>query len=270
MKPKKKYTWNAEDYSKNSSAQQEWANELISKLNLEGNESILDIGCGDGKITFEIANRLHEGKIVGVDSSKEMIHLATKSFQSGRCSNLSFKHCDARNLPFNNEFDIVFSNAALHWVKDHRPIIQGISDSLKPNGRVLLQMGGKGNAQSILTILETMIAEKQWNDYFSDFEFPYGFHDPQSYQSWLMGSGLNLIRAELIPKDMTYDDPNGLAGWIRTTWLPYTDRVPAQRKTEFINQLVDKYIEANPLDSNGIVHVDMVRLEVEAMKNECP
>ena len=266
MKQENSYTWNAEDYAKHSSAQQDWARELISKLNLVGHESVLDIGCGDGKITADIAEQLLNGDVLGVDSSTDMIESARKNFPQDRHPNLSFKLVDARHLPFEEQFDIVFSNAALHWIKDHNSLISGIKNSLKPKGRILLQMGGKGNAESILSLIDTIIAEKKWSQYFSDFEFPYGFHEPEIYAFWLQEAELVPQRIELIPKDMSYKDKDGLAGWIRTTWLPYTDRVPVHRKNEFITQLVEKYIEEYPLDSKGNVHVSMIRLEVEATK----
>ncbi len=266
MKQKNSYSWDAADYAKHSGAQQEWARELISKLKLHGYESVLDIGCGDGKITAEIARQLPDGKILGVDNSKDMIELAGKKFMPGKHPNLSFELADARQLPFRKEFDIIFSNAALHWIKDHRPVISGIKNSLKPKGRILLQMGGKGNAESIISLLEAIIAEKEWNQYFTGFEFPYGFHDPETYALWLKEAGLKPIRVDLIPKEMSYKNTDGLAGWIRTTWLPYTNRVPVHLRAELINQLVDKYLEKYPLDNKGRICVNMIRLEVEAVK----
>ena len=224
MEQQDQYTWNADDYAKNSSAQQVWARELLLKLALRGDESVLDIGCGDGRITAEIAHQIPNGNVIGVDSSHDMIALARKNFPAERHSNLLFERIDARSLPFKEQFDIVFSNAALHWIKDHKPVISGIKNSLKPNGRMLLQMGGKRNAESILSVLENIITETNWNQYFSGFAFPYGFHDPQMYQLWLNEAYLKPIRIELIPKDMSYKNKDGLAGWIRTTWLPYTDR----------------------------------------------
>jgi trans-aconitate 2-methyltransferase len=83
---------------------------------------------------------------------------------------------------------------------------------------------------------------------------------------WISEASLNPVRVELIPKVMSYDKRDGLAGWVRTTWLPYTDRVPEQRREEFITRLIDKYIEKHPLDSEGKIHVNMMRLEVEAIK----
>ncbi|MCP4159512.1 MAG: methyltransferase domain-containing protein [Deltaproteobacteria bacterium] len=267
MDQEKKYTWNADDYSKYSTAQQKWARELISNLDLNGSESILDIGCGDGKVTAEIATILTSGKVIGVDNSANMIELALQSFPGQNYPNLSFEISDASSLPFSEIFDVIFSNAALHWIKDHKPVLNSIYKALKSGGKILLQMGGKGNAKDIIDILDILIPEKKWNKYFIDFEFPYGFHDSQKYEIWLREVGFSDVRCELIPKIMSYDNRDGLAGWIRTTWLPYTDRLPFELREEFINCTVDKYIEKNGLKSNGSVNVDMIRLEAEAIKN---
>jgi len=107
----------------NSGVQQKWARELIVKLDLKGNEAILDIGCGDGKITAEIAERLPDGYITGVDKSRDMIETARESFPKKKYNNLDFKKCDAEKLEFTEEFDIVFSNATLHWIKEHIPVL---------------------------------------------------------------------------------------------------------------------------------------------------
>src|SRR5262249_40878831 len=114
--------WNAQDYSKNSSEQQKWARELIEKLAIRGDESVLDIGCGDGKVTAEIASRAGRGRVVGIDRSQQMIDFAGAAFPSGAHANLSFQRMDASELSFDREFNVVFSNAALHWIVDHRPV----------------------------------------------------------------------------------------------------------------------------------------------------
>lgn len=262
-----KFNWDAEDYAKHSKAQQTWANELIAKLHLHGNESVLDIGCGDGKITAEIAWQVPNGYVLGTDNSQEMIELAQGSFTGKHHPNLSFEIADARRLPFRDQFDLIFSNAALHWIKDHEPVLGGIYRSLKPGGRALLQMGGKGNAGSILSTLDQIISQEEWNAYFSGFTFSYGFYSPAEYTPWIVGSGLRPLRTELIPKDMSYDNKAGLTGWVRTTWLPYLERVPEERREEFVMHVVNKYLEKYPPDSSGKIHVDMIRLEVEATKN---
>jgi trans-aconitate methyltransferase len=266
MSEEKQYSWNAEDYAQHSSAQQGWARDLISKLDLQGYEAVLDVGCGDGKITAEIAGHLPDGEVLGVDSSQDMLELARKEFPWAKYPNLSFQQLDARELACEAEFDIIFSNAALHWVQDHRAVLTGISRALNLGGRILLQMAGKGNAASLVTVLDELIVAEEWQLYFTDFTFPYGFYGPELYKIWLKEAGLHPERVELIAKDMSYPERAGLEGWLRTTWMPYTERVPVERREAFITQVVDRYLAEHPVDSKGYVHVDMMRLEVEA----CP
>jgi trans-aconitate 2-methyltransferase len=260
------YKWDAHDYAQSSSSQQLWARELIEKMQLAGNERVLDIGCGDGKVTAEIAARLPLGHVVGVDSSAEMIALATSRFLTGSVSNLNFQQADASNLPFANEFTQIFSNAALHWVLDHQPVLRGIYSALKPGGKVLMQMGGKGNAAQVVTVMNRMIDSSEWREYFEDFSFPYGFYAPDEYAHWINQAGLQAERVELLPKDMLHADRTAFEGWVRTTWLPYTQRVPELKRQQFLEQFADAYALDFPPDAKGGIHVKMVRLQVQATK----
>jgi trans-aconitate methyltransferase len=238
----------------------------MQKLDLKGSERVLDIGCGDGKVTAELASHLPAGFVLGVDNSKEMIRLARERY-AGRDSHLQFKVADARRLPFENEFDLVFSNAALHWVIDHSPVLEGIQRALRRPGRALLQMGGHGNAAGILSVLEELMSVQRWAAYFRNFRFPYGFYTPQQYTRWLQGANLDARRVELIPKRMLHQGAEGLAAWIRSTWLPFTQRVPEPQREAFIEELVARYIQDHPPDDRDRIEVAMVRLEVEAAKS---
>lgn len=258
------HKWDAADYHKSSAAQQKWGKELIAKLALNGTERVLDIGCGDGKITAEIARRLPDGFVLGIDSSPDMIAFALQNFSLDKSPNLAFQVMDARELNFTGEFDVVFSNAALHWVIDHLPILRGVKKSLKPSGRVLFQMGGRGNAAKVFELIETLLKSPRWREYFADFSFPYGFYGPEQYTDWLISASLEPKRVELVTKDMIHSDKEKLKAWIRTTWLPYTHRIPVTQRDTFIETIATEYIDNNPLDSDGSIHVEMVRLEVEA------
>jgi trans-aconitate 2-methyltransferase len=260
------YPWNARDYAKSSAGQQQWARELIAKLALDGDERLLDIGCGDGKITAEIAAGLARGSVVGVDSSPDMISLAAQAYPAERQANLRFEQADAAALPFDNEFDVVFSNAALHWVLDHRPVLRGIHRSLRPGGKILLQMAGRGNAAEVFEAIDCVRATPEWCRYFEGFSFPYGFFAPEEYGGWLAEAGLTAQRVELIPKDMCHPDRAAFEGWIRTTWLPYTQRAPVDKREAFIGQVIDAYLERHPTGAQAAIHLEMVRLEVEAIK----
>jgi trans-aconitate 2-methyltransferase len=260
------YNWNAQDYSKNSQNQFQWAQELIPKLKLKENEALLDVGCGDGKITAELARYLPKGRAVGVDSSEKMIDLAKKAFPQKDYPNLCFQVMDARILTFESEFDIVFSNAALHWIIDQKAVLAGVLRSLKPGGRLLFQMAGKGNAKSILNLINELGNEEQWKGFLGNMTFPYGFYDPEEYTEFMRQAGLVAERIELFPKDMKFIGAEGLAGWVRTTWLPFTERIPVELRPKFVELIVKRYLEQHPADSEGVVHVAMMRIEVEAHK----
>jgi trans-aconitate 2-methyltransferase len=260
------YTWSPEQYESSSQSQKKWGAELLAMLDVSGDEKVLDIGCGDGRLTALIAQKLPHGKVVGIDSSAEMIALSEKNFPSESFPNLGFMVKDARELNFNEEFDIIFSNACLHWIIDHMPVLRGIRQSLKSGGRMLVQMGGKGNAAKIIEVVEYLIRSPKWAGYFDNFTFPYGFHSPAQYRKWLTGLNFRVDRVELVPKDMVQKNKQGLASWIRTTWLPYTQAVPELLREEFIDELAETYVERNPAWDDGMIHVHMVRLEVEAYK----
>ncbi len=260
------YNWNAQDYAKNSQNQFQWARELIPKLKLQGTEVLLDIGCGDGKITAELAKCLPKGKAVGIDSSEKMINLAKTTFQQRDYPNLSFQIIDARKLTFQVEFDIAFSNAALHWIVDQKAVLTGLQRSLKPGGRLLFQMAGKGNAKDILSIIDELVAVDPWKHFFTNMTFPYGFYDTEEYRTLLRESGLLAERVELFPKEMQFNGAEGLAGWVRTTWLPFTDKLPTELRAKFIQEVVNRYLKEHPTDAAGTVHVGMMRIEIEAIK----
>ena len=260
------YSWDAADYAKNSANQYEWAKELIPKLNLQGTESLLDIGCGDGKVSALLSTYLPSGEVVGVDSSQDMIIQARRSFPQIRYPNLSFLKMDARELTFNERFDVAFSNATLHWILEHQLVLKGVYQSLVKNGRLLFQMAGKGCAQDVLAVIQEMISEDSCKPYFKNFTFPYGFYGPEEYNTWLVDAGFKPERVELIPKDAKFKGKAGLAGWIRTTWLPFTELMPEPLRNPFINEIAERYIAAYPMDKKGLVHVKVVRLEVQATK----
>lgn len=262
--PPTNHQWNAADYAKNSGAQLEWARELIDKLALKGDEALIDIGCGDGKISAQIAQALPSGRVFGIDLSPDMVQLARETFDARNHPNLRFLQMDATKIQQARAFDVAFSTAALHWVADHQAVLNGVRACLKPGGRLLFQMGGRGNADAVYEALQIVMEGEAWQPYFEDFGYPYHFLEPEAYERWLPECGFRLKRAELIPKDMVHQGKEGFMGWLRTTWFPYTDRLPADRRDPFLDEVVDAYLATHPPDAEGKTHVEMVRLEIEA------
>jgi trans-aconitate methyltransferase len=259
------HAWNPDDYHRHSSAQAGWARELIAKLDLSGDERVLDLGCGEGKVTAEIAAGLPSGSVLGLDLSGEMIAFARSIYPAEQYRNLRFVEGDMLDLPFDREFDVVFSNAALHWVPDHGRVFLGISRALRPGGRVLLQMGGRGNAAPVLALADEMITEEPWERYFSGPPPRYAFYGPEEERGRLAEAGLTPVRVELIDKDMVLNHLDGLMGWVRTTWHLYLDRLPEEARPAFVAEVANRYVERYP-SPDGRIHVPMVRLEIEAVK----
>ncbi len=295
MKGTGRIVWSAADYASNSAVQQTWARELIAGLKLRGDERILDVGCGDGKVTAEIARALPKGLAVGVDASPQMIEFAARAFS---ISNLEFRVLDAREIkpevfsavrkekikrttlprpssPLRGGegvefalglFDVVFSNAALHWVDDHPAFLRGAASTLRPGGRLVVSCGGRGNAHDVFLALRPEIRLKRWRQFFRKMEAPYFFHSPEEYKKWLPRFGFKTRSVKLAPKDATYKGREGFGAWLRTTWMPYTQRVPEEMREEFISAVVERYVARHPVDSRGLVHVRMVRLEIAATR----
>src|SRR5579862_2492080 len=181
-KSSKSVVWSAADYASNSSIQQTWARELIAQLNLRGNERILDAGCGDGKVTAELARAVPHGLVLGVDASPQMIEFATAAFSA---PNLEFHVMDARKIQFIRKFDLVFSNAALHWVDDHQAFLRGAASVLRAGGHLVVSCGGKGNAHDVFLALRPEMRLKRWREFFRKMDVPYFFHSPEEYKKWL-------------------------------------------------------------------------------------
>ena len=167
-------------------------------------------------------------------------------------------------LTFNSEFDVVFSNAALHWIKSPEAALKGFWKSLKPDGEFLAQFGGRGNAAQVFKIIDLMLDDEKWLPYFKDFVSPYGLYGPEEYSKWLENADFSINRLEMSLKDMTLEGEKGLFSWIESTWHPYTQQVPQELKEDFINELVTLFVNSNPPDDKGYLHVRMIRLEIEA------
>jgi trans-aconitate methyltransferase len=255
--------WDATDYAKNSQGQFGWAMGNVDKLRLQPSDCVLDVGCGDGKITAELAKRVPEGSVTGVDRSDSMIALARQSFQ---LSNVSFRTLDAQGLDYIEAFDAVFSNSAIHWMPDQHAVVQGIARALKPGGRMFLSMGGRGTAAAPREMLAQLMQESRWTGYLAGASSPHHFRGPEDYGPWLSESGLQADRVELVPKPLRLANLAALEGWLRTTWMTYTERLPESVRAEFIHEWAERVSRRCATTADGALIMPMVNLEVAARK----
>lgn len=144
---------------------------LVAELLLQGNERILDLGCGDGSITRQLADRVPHGSVLGVDAAPEML-------EAGRdkCGpNMTVQHLDINDLAFEAEFDVVFSNATLHWVHDHAGLLRSVHRGLRPGGILRAQFGGDANCPNLIECVQRQMATPPFPKAFAGFRWPWYF-----------------------------------------------------------------------------------------------
>ena len=253
--------WNATDYHAHAFAQSAWGRELHARIALRPDEVVFDLGCGDGHLTAALADRLPAGRVYGLDADGDMIAFARRTHAR---DNTVFVEGDVRTFSFSERASLIVSSACLHWVAEHELVLRRCRDHLEPGGRILFQMGGRGNCAGILAAAEEVAVEPHGSPYLVTYATPWHFHGPEEYQAWLPRSGFRLVRAEIYPKDMIHEGPEALGVWIRTTWMPILGRLPEACRADFIAAVVARYLRTNPPDAQGRTHVAMMRLEVEA------
>src|SRR5262249_29885282 len=164
--------WNAGEYNRHSSLQAALAEEQLGRLTLEGGERVLDVGCGDGKITAEIAARVPRGSVLGVDPSQNMIAFATSHFGPTTPTNPRFEVADVRRLPYRAEFDRVISFNALHWVLEQDAALRTIRTALVDAGRAMLRFVPEGRRTCLEDVIEEVRHSPRWAGHFTGFQKP--------------------------------------------------------------------------------------------------
>jgi trans-aconitate methyltransferase len=257
------YAWDAASYRANSSMQRALADDFLPRIGLRGDERVLDVGCGDGAVTALVAALLPHGAVVGVDRSPEMAALARREHPE-----LDVRIADVAALPFREAFDVVVSFTALHWVAeaDQPTALAAMRRALVPGGRLALQFPGAGNAAALFATAHALLAEPAYRDAFAGFAFPWFFPTAARYRQLVAAAGLVPERVELVPRDVLHAGAAGLAGWITATWMPYTARLPVDRRAAFAEAVAERYAVAHPHAADDRLHVAGVRLEVEARR----
>ena len=255
------YTWNPKDYAQHSKTQETWARELLTQINLHPDDIVLD-----GRTTAAIAQSVLRGSVLGIDLSPDMVAHATTQHCPAKTNNLRFTQADAAALPFTSDFTVVFSNATLHWVPDQRAAVQGIARALRPRGRAIAQFGGQGNVADVIASFEQVANAPRWRTIATLGDSPYHFHAATQYEAWLQEAGMEIHECRLIPKPMPHDNAATFVGWLRTAWHPYTAGVPGELREAFLQDVAMDYLDHHPLDSQGRVHVQAVRLQFRAHK----
>ncbi len=233
--------WDAADYARISGLQQAMAAEVLALLNLGGSERILDVGCGNGKITAEIAARDAQGSVLGVDPSHEMIEYASAHYSPATRPNLRFEVADARQLPYRNLFDLIVSFNALHWIPQQEDALRSIRSALTSGGRAQLRLVPKGKRKSLENVLYETCLSPRWVAYYHDFHDPYLHLTPEEYAALAVRCGLQVVQVHTEDKAWDFGSRSAFIAFGNVTFVEWTRYLPEDEKPAFIVDVLDRY-----------------------------
>lgn len=258
--------WDAglvKSYVHHSDLQRRWAMSFLAPhlKGLNGGEKILDIGCGDGKITADISKFVPAGSILGIDLSTSMIGWAQKQYHHQEYPNLTF-HEGSFLEPNLGSFDLIISFCALQHCSDQKKALTALSQSLKPNGKVLILVPLMNNV-SLNQARNTVQNRPQWSDYWKDFS-PRKFLTPQQYIKILEQSNLKAISVEAVNTMDPFVDMEEILDWLGGTFPPV---IPKTRVREFYTQLIGEYLKMDPsaIFEDGVIYAKLGYIGIEAV-----
>jgi len=249
-KEKETNSWNADNYQQHASFVSALALPVVELLDPQEGERILDLGCGEGTLGLEIAR--HGASVLGVDLSAEMV---AKARENG----LEAEVMSVTQMPFDEAFDAVFSNAMLHWVREPELAVAHIAKALRSGGRFVAEFGGAGNVHHIV---EAMRAAFQSHPEYGVFDDLWYFPTPEQYRVILEAHGFEVASIELIPRPTPIDD---IAHWLALFTNGVTEYLSSEQTAQFRAEVRERLKESSYTEAEGWV-ADYVRLRVKAIK----
>lgn len=244
--------WGAEKYEKNARFVSDMTGDVLAWLAPRPGERILDLGCGDGVLTEKL---VQAGAIVtGADNSEALLEAA-------RGRGLDVQHKDGQALDYREEFDAVFSNAALHWMTRAEDVVKGVARALKPGGRFVAEFGGHGNIAAIVTALRaTALAHGKDPALAAGWFYP----TPAEYRALLEANGFVVEKIGLFPRPTPL--PTGMRGWLSTFRESFFEQWPESRRGQIVSE-IENLLAPALRDKSGNWTADYVRLRVAARRS---
>lgn len=243
--------WDADTYDQVSDPQFEWGMEVLGRLRLDGDEAVLDAGCGSGRVTAELARRVPGGSILAVDGSEAMVEKARERLGDGT----SYLVADLSELEVAAPVDLVFSTATFHWILDHERLFERLRAALVPGGRLVAQCGGEGNVARHAAVIATVAGRPEFAEHFSGATGMWNFAGAEETEARLRATGFAEARCWLEPKPVQPPDP--LAFTSTVTLGPLLAQLPEEKRRPFA--------EAILAGSEQPLVLDYVRLNIEAV-----
>ncbi len=244
--------WDAEVYDRVADPQFEWAQEVLERLDLSGDETVLDAGCGSGRVTAELLDRLPEGRLVGIDGSASMVAMAREALGD----RAEIREGDLAELDLGEEFDLVYSNAVFHWIPDHENLFGRLHRALRPGGRLVAQCGGHGNVASLVKVIAEVAAQPRYGEHFEGMSSGLNFATAEETEARLDAAGFEDVRCWLQRKDTRPAEPKAFLATV--TLGPQLERLP--------DDLKDPFVEEVAVAMGEPLVLDYVRLNIEARR----
>jgi trans-aconitate 2-methyltransferase len=227
--------WDAATYDRVSGdVQLVWALEQLERLSLDGGEVVLDAGCGSGRVTAELADRVPRGRVYGVDVAPSMAEHAAEAL-GDRATVLCQ---DLVELELPEPVDVAFSNATFHWIRDHDRLFAALHRALKPGGRLIAQCGGRGNIDAFRTLAEEVAREEPFASYFVDWRRPWNYATTEDTEQRLRKAGFENISCWLEHKRVSPADP---LAFIQTVCLVrHLDPLPEELRAPFVESVLER------------------------------
>lgn len=242
--------WDAETYDQVSDPQFNWGMEVLERLELRGDERVVDAGCGSGRVAEQLLARLPEGHLIAIDGSEAMIEKARERLGEGT----DYLVADLAELEIYEPVDLVFSTATFHWLLDHDRLFRRLHAALKPGGRLVAQCGGEGNVAKHAQAIVAAASRPEFGQHFGAANALWNFAGPDETEARLLAAGFVDVRCWLEPKPLQPDDPLTFTSTV--TLGPLLAQLPEQKRRPFA--------EAVLAEAEQPLVLDYVRLNIEA------
>jgi trans-aconitate 2-methyltransferase len=244
--------WDAATYDRVSDPQVEWARAVLDRLPLRGDETVLDAGCGSGRVTRMLADRLPAGRVIGVDASPSMVERARSALRPQD----TVVRADLSELELEEPVDAVFSNAVFHWISDHDTLFRRLHAAMRPGGRLIAQCGGEGNVDFLRAAARDLAAAEPYARHLQPLPEPWNYAGPGETARRLEASGFDRVETSLDPWPVTPPEP--LVYLSLVCLSPYLERLPEELHDDFVAAVAERL--GRPLT------LDHVRLDISARR----
>ncbi len=244
--------WDAETYDAISDPQFEWGTEVLGRLELQGDEAVIDAGCGSGKVTEKLVERIPDGQLLAVDGSEAMIAKAKERLGE----RATYLVADLVELEIDQPIDLIFSTATFHWIADHDRLFEHLHAALRPGGRLVAQCGGQGNVAEHARVIATVAARPEFASHLEQMTGMWNFAAPEETEQRLLAAGFTEARCWLEPKPVTPEHPLEFTSTV--TLGPLLAQLPSDLRRPFAEAVLEE--SASPLT------LDYVRLNIEAQR----